>query len=76
MSTTASKPDTPAAVRVPLGSALDWTDEELDELSEIRVGEDEALMLASVRLHGTRKLYQLVKAAKAEEEAADGATGA
>ena len=53
---------TPAPHRVARGAALDWTDEQLDELSEIHVTEDTPLMLAFVRQYGSRRLMAEVTA--------------
>lgn len=47
---------------VPRGRALDWTDEELDELSEIHVTEDTALMLAFVRQYAPERLAAVLTA--------------
>ena len=67
-------PPTPAdnARRVARGRAIDWTDEELDELSEIRLTEDTPLMLAFIRQHGPRQLVDVVTAAR--ESDTDGNT--
>jgi len=53
---------------VPRGRAIDWTDEELDELSEIHVTEDTPLMLAFVRQYGTRLLAAALTAQPEEPD--------
>lgn len=46
------------------GDAIQWTDEDLDALAEIRVAEDTALMLAFARRYGSPRLVALLTAAK------------
>jgi len=53
---------TPAPHRVARGAAIDWTDAELDELSEIHVTEDTPLMLAFVRQYAPPRLTAIVTA--------------
>ena len=48
--------------RVALGAAVEWTDDDLDRLSEIHVEEDTPLMLAFVRQYGPRRLLDIVTA--------------
>ena len=51
------------------GKAIDWTDDDLDRLSEIHVAEDTALMLAFVRQYGSPRLLALVTAKRPVDEA-------
>lgn len=51
------------------GKAIEWTDEDLDRLSEIHVAEDTALMLAFVRQYGSPRLLALVTANRPPDEA-------
>ncbi len=53
--------------KVTRGRAIDWTDEDLDRLSEIHVAEDTALMLAFVRQYGSPRLYALLTATKEDK---------
>ena len=55
------------------GAAIDWTDEELDALSEIHVTEDTPLMLAFVRQYAPERLAAVLTAQN--EPADDDATG-
>ena len=55
------------------GVAIDWTDEELDELAEIHVTEDTPLMLAFVRQYGPERLAAVLTAQP--EPTDDDATG-
>lgn len=55
------------------GRALDWTDEQLDELSEIHVTEDTPLMLAFVRQYAPERLAAVLTAQP--EPTDDDATG-
>jgi hypothetical protein len=48
--------------RVAPGSAIDWTDDDLDRLTEIHVDEDNPLMLAFVRQWGSPRLIAIVTA--------------
>ena len=64
------RPSTPR--RVARGRAIDWTDDDLDALSEIHVTEDTPLMLAFVRQYGTRLLADVLTA---QPEPNDDATG-
>lgn len=48
--------------RVALGAAIEWTDDELDALAEIRVNEDTPLMLAFARQYGPRRLVDVLTA--------------
>ncbi len=57
---------------VPRGPAIDWTDDELDALSEIHVAEDTPLMLAFVRQYGPPRLTAIVTA-QAEDGIGDAA---
>lgn len=62
-----TQPMTPPAQpprKVNRGKAIDWTDDDLDRLSEIHVAEDTALMLAFVRQYGSPRLLALVMAKK------------
>ncbi len=64
----------PPEKKQPKGKAIDWTDGDLDRLSEIHIDEDTPLMLAFVRRYGSPRLYALLTAKRpAEEEAADNA---
>ena len=56
------------AKRVPRGRLIDWTDDDLDALAEIRVTEDTPLMLAFVRQYGTRQLADVLDAQPQPEE--------
>ena len=58
---------------VPRGPAIDWTDDELDELSEIHVTEDTPLMLAFVRQYAPERLAAVLTAQP--EPTNDDATG-
>jgi len=58
----------PKAKRVPRGRLIDWTDDDLDALAEIRVTEDTPLMLAFVRQYGTRQLADVLDAQPQPEE--------
>ena len=50
------KPTNPTPRRIARGRAIDWTDEDLDALSEIHVTEDNPLMLAFARQYGPARL--------------------
>ena len=63
------KQATPPKAKTPRGRELDWTDDDLDRLSEIHVTDDTPLMLAFVRQYGTPRLYALLTAAKEEPPA-------
>ena len=52
----------PTPRRIAVGRPIDWTDDDLDALSEIHVTEDTPLMLAFVRQLGTRLLADVVTA--------------
>lgn len=52
--------------KVARGAAIEWTEDDLDRLSEIHVDEDNALMLAFVRQYGSRRLLEVVTARRAE----------
>ena len=59
-------PDAPQARPLPRGKrgkAIQWTDEDLDRLSEIHTAEDTPLMLAFVRRYGSPRLLALLTAA-------------
>jgi hypothetical protein len=58
---------------LPVGRLIDWTDDDLDALSEIHVTEDTPLMLAFVRQYGTRLLADVLTAQP--EPTDDDATG-
>ena len=58
----------PKPKRVAVGRLIDWTDDDLDALSEIHVTEDTPLMLAFVRQYGTRLLADVVGAQTEEPD--------
>ena len=58
----------PKPKRVAVGRPIDWTDDDLDALSEIHVTEDTPLMLAFVRQYGTRLLADVVGAQTEEPD--------
>ena len=68
----ATQPITPPGQpprKVVRGKAIEWTDGDLDRLSEIHVAEDTALMLAFVRRYGGPRLYALMTAKRPPDEA-------
>ncbi len=68
------RPSTPR--RVARGPAIDWTDEELDALSEIHVIEDTPLMLAFARQYGPARLVDVLTAAREPEPDGDATNAA
>ena len=55
-------PPNPTPRRIARGRAIDWTDDDLDALSEIHVTEDTPLMLAFVRQYAPPRLTATVTA--------------
>ena len=53
---------------VPRGRAIDWTDAELNELSEIHVTEDTPLMLAFVQQYAAPRLTAVLTAQPQEPD--------
>ena len=63
----------PKPKRVAVGRLIDWTDDDLDALSEIHVTEDTPLMLAFVRQYAPERLAAVLTAQN--EPPDDDATG-
>jgi hypothetical protein len=57
--------------RVAPGRAIDWTEDDLDRLTEIHLEEDDPLMLAFVRQWGSPRLIAIVTAQREQDTDGD-----